>query len=129
MRNSKAFAIKWPTGRITVNAGNFFSSADQKSINKLLKLARIHCTSDQQAALLLDLAEEKQKRIEAISVITNLRRLIQKFAQPFCHCDAQSTPSSYEKTLITQCDRIEVCIKKIKAMTWGGASCRIFRLT
>ena len=118
MSEPKTFHVKWQTGHVKVNVGSFFSSANQKPINKLLKLAQIYCTSDQQAALLSDLADEKRKRTEAISAIAALRLRIQKFAHPFCNCDVQSKPSSYEKTLTVQCNHIEACIKKIKAMTW-----------
>ncbi len=86
MNKPKIFRVFYQTGYskgcIRVHVGNFFGNTTLKTIDKLLKLARVHCTSEQQNDLLMDLEEEKLLRTG------------------------------------TQRERIEKCIKRIKAQTW-----------
>ena len=66
MNKPKIFRVYYQTGYsngcIRVYVGNFFGNTNLKAIDKFLKLARVHCTSEQQAALLMDLEEEKLER-------------------------------------------------------------------
>ena len=64
MNKAKTFRVDYQTeysrGCIKVYVGNFISNVPLKTINALLKLARFNCTSEQQAALLMDLEEVKE---------------------------------------------------------------------
>ncbi len=66
MNEPKTFCVVYKTscgkGGIRVYIGNFFGSTTLKTIDKFLRLARVHCTSEQQNALLRDLEDEKLMR-------------------------------------------------------------------
>lgn len=63
MDKPKIFRVVYQTayskGRIRVYVGNFFGNSTLRNIDKLLRLEKAHCTSEQQAQLLMDLEEEK----------------------------------------------------------------------
>lgn len=62
MNNPKIFIAKWDTGTARVCVKEFFSSAKQTDINKLLKIAKSYCSDEQRIALLSDLDEIKQEK-------------------------------------------------------------------
>lgn len=66
MNKVKTFRVDYQTehsrGCIKVYVGNFFGCTTLKTIDRLLRFARVHCTSDQQNTLLMDLEEEKLRR-------------------------------------------------------------------
>ena len=148
MNEPKTFRVSWQTGYIEVNVSNFFGSSNQREINKLLKLARVYCTDVQRIALLSDLkeakqgrieaivamaalgdqmqelavkAKDKQKRTEAVSAMDALLLQMRKLAEPFFTRKALSTTRDYGKAMIKQRDRIEYCIKKITSENWKAA--------
>ena len=88
---SKIFLVRWQTGGIRVNIANFFGNASKTDINKLLKLAKVHCTREQHAKLLQDLKEALQERTEA---------------------------GNDPRGMAGHCKHLEWCIKKIEGMTW-----------
>lgn len=66
MDKAKTFRVNYKTeyskGYMEVYIGNFFGGTTLKKIDNFLKFARVHCTSEQQNALLIDLEEEKLRR-------------------------------------------------------------------
>ena len=61
MNKPKIFRVDYPTGYIKVYVGNFFGSSTLKNTDKLLRLAKAHCTEKQRITLLVDLEEAKQE--------------------------------------------------------------------
>ena len=77
MNKNKTFRVAWETGYIKVNIGNFFGRCTLTDSNKLLKLAKIHCTEEQRFALIQDLEEAKQDRWSKTER-TRIEKCIQK---------------------------------------------------
>lgn len=63
MDSVKTFRVNYQTkysrGCIKVYISNFFGNATLRTIDKLFRLAKVNCTSEQQNVLLMDLEKEK----------------------------------------------------------------------
>lgn len=71
-RAAKRFRIDHPTGFIEINVAEFFSSAPQKKVTKLLRLARKYCTEEQRKELLCDIVEEAKYRADILDELDSL---------------------------------------------------------
>lgn len=113
------FRITHPTGYMELNVGNFFGTADKKRIGKVLRLAKQNCDEDERVAFISMLNEEIRLRSEAISKVEDLR-----VAESECLCqfvkDALIQPSSYEKALRKQRDRLKDVLGLVKKARWDG---------
>ena len=65
-RKSKTFCVNYQTehgkGCIMIYVGDFFGKNGLNVTNQFLRFARLHCTQEQQLALLSDLEEERLVR-------------------------------------------------------------------
>lgn len=71
-RAAKRFRVSYPTGFIEINVAEFFSSAPQKKVTKLLRLARKYCTEEQRKELLCDIVEEAKYHSDILDELDSL---------------------------------------------------------
>lgn len=110
---SNAFRIEYPTGYMELNVGEFFSTANKKQVAKALKLAKQHC-SDIRRDELID-----ARRDGVIAKLESLRMAESSHLWEFFP-QAYIEPSSYEKTLRKQRDKLTENAELVKKARWDG---------
>ena len=69
MYEEKTFEIRYPTGRMTINVGTFFSTAKKYQTVKLLRLAKRYCTEEQRKKLIEYLRFERNYRMDLLHAL------------------------------------------------------------
>ena len=117
----KLFRITYPTGRITVNIGNFFGLACMTSINGLLKMAKKYCSEEQREQLIKDLEEAKLEIKRIVDNSQNRDGVNVAFIKPFSSNPYWEPRERYQKKLSKQMAQLDKSIGKVQNMVWLGA--------
>lgn len=116
---SNTFRIEYPAGYMELNVGEFFATANKKQVAKALKLAKQHCRDIRRDELIDDIAFEIDRRDGAITKLESLRMAESSHLWEFFP-QAYIEPSSYEKTLRKQRDKLTENVELVKKARWDG---------
>lgn len=116
---SNAFRIEYPTRYMELNVGEFFSTANKKQVAKALKLAKQHCSDIRRDELIDAIAFEIDRRDGVIAKLESLRMAESSHLWEFFP-QAYIEPSSYEKTLRKQRDKLTENAELVKKARWDG---------
>ena len=117
----KFFRIVYPTGRITINIGGFFSLAKVKAIDELLKFAKKHCSEEQRTQLLKDLEEAKLRIAYLLNNNQGRDGVNVAFIKPFSYDPYWQPREQYVKDLSKQVKKLDKSIARVQNMVWLGA--------
>ncbi len=116
----RIFYVNWKTGHTKVNVGNFFSLAKAESINKLLRLAKRHCSEKQRTQLLKDLQEAKLRIANLLNNCQDRDGVNVAFIRPFSPDPYWQPREQYQEDLSKQAKKLEKSINKVQNMVWLG---------
>lgn len=116
---SNTFRIEYPTGYMELNVGEFFATANKKQVAKTLKLAKQYCSDIRRDELIDAIAFEIDRRDGAITKLESLRMAESSHLWEFFP-QAYIEPSSYEKTLRKQRDKLTENAELVKKARWDG---------
>lgn len=112
------FKIEWPTGRMELNVGEFFGTADKRRIGKALRLAKQYCNEDDRIELIKMLNEEIETRTSALDACGDADWARRQALKPFFG-DLMPMFGRYEKALTKQRDRLRMCYALVEKARWG----------
>lgn len=101
------FRIEYPTGYMELNVREFFANANKKRMTKVLKLAKQYCSDIRREELISTLRSE----------VDRLNKVVKKLV---FFPQARIEPSSYEKALRRQRDKLAESVALIKDERWDG---------
>ena len=112
--NNKIFSIKYPSGEMRVNVGEFFGSQEQRKIKKLFQFAAYYCFLEQRMGLLDDLKWGIRKRKEILDSCQVLEQQKIAILTPFFGHKLLPNVSGPEKELKRQITRLEKSIATLE---------------
>lgn len=118
MTEDKVFQVVHPTGHLDVRVGSFFGGAEKSRVNKLLRLARQHCSDGQRLELLSALEYEAERRKSALTELEALRGSIYDQLAMF-FTEFAVPPLNYEKVLKKQFDKLTETAELLKKERWS----------
>ena len=98
---------------------DFFANANKKRMTKVLKLAKQYCGDLRREELINALRSEVDRLNEVIEKLESLRQSEQYHLLAFFP-QARIEPSSYEKALCRQRDKLTESMALIKDERWDG---------
>ena len=100
------FYIKYASGCMQLNIGEFFGTQDLRKIRKTLQLASLHCSPEQRETLLSEMRRANQIRKDAVDGIAALELKKMELLAPFFKNGLAKQASAAELQLVKQCNRI-----------------------
>ncbi|MEG1563837.1 MAG: hypothetical protein RR365_08940 [Bacteroides sp.] len=120
MYNDKTFRVEHSTGYIEVNVGKFFGTSDKRTINKLLRLAKQHCTEEHREELLSNLQDESVRRKEVLDTLGAMAVKREELLSCFFNYSVKFALTGPEKALVKQCEKIALVADKVKKERWNS---------
>ena len=117
--NNGVFRIQYPTGYMELNGREFFANANKKQMKKVLKLAKQYCSDLRREELIGILRSEIDRLNEVVKTLESLRQSEQYYLLAFFP-QARIEPSSYEKALRRQREKLTESMALIKDERWDG---------
>ena len=117
--NNGVFRIEYPTGYMELNVREFFANANKKQMKKVLKLAKQYCSDPRREELIGILRSEVDRLNEVVKTLESLRQSEQYHLLAFFP-QVRIEPSSYEKALRRQREKLTESVALIKDERWDG---------
>lgn len=115
MYEKKIFKVSYPTGCINVYVGQFFGTQNKSQINKLLRLAKQHCSDKERKTLIEYLCFERTYRENALETLNCLEEqrltLLSNFSFRYRPIKRWTGP---EKELTNQIAKLSEAIEIVK---------------
>lgn len=126
MYEKKILTVSYPTGYIDIYVGHFFGTSNKSQINKLLRLAKRHCSDKERKTLIEYLRFERNYRENVLETQNSLEEqrltLLGNFSFQYRPTKRWTGPS--EKELTKQVAKLNEAIDVVKEARWNsdGAS-------
>lgn len=121
MYEKKIFTVSYPTGYIDIYVGHFFGTSNKSQINKLLRLAKRHCSDKERKTLIEYLRFERDYRENVLETLNSLEEqrliLLSNFSFQYRPVKRWTGP---EKELTKQVAKLNEAINIVKEARWNS---------
>ncbi len=111
MYQKEVFHIDYPTGQMNINVCNFFGTANQDEIKKVLRLARQNCPDSRRFDLIAMLLHEQEQLKDILDKIDVLEKKRQELLAPIYSGLIEYPDTAAEKMLRQMCEKLSWAVE------------------